>query len=145
MTKDIKRKFFQATVESVLLYGSSTWTLNAKLDGAYTRMLRVVLNASWRDHPTKVQQYGNLSPISSTIRQRRLRFDGYCWRSKKELISSTLLWSQRHDHQGVGRPHKTFIDQLCQDTGCNPEELPAAMEDRKGWRIRVKEARATST
>ena len=60
----LKRNFFRATVESVLLYGSSSWTLTkhlkARLDGAYTRMLRAVLNISWKEHPTKSRLYGNL-------------------------------------------------------------------------------------
>ena len=72
LAQNLKRKLFQATVESVLLYGSSIWTLTKalemKLDGTYTRMLTAVLN-TWRDHPTKLQLYGNLPPIASTIRQ----------------------------------------------------------------------------
>ena len=43
-----------ATVESVFLYGSETWTLTnsteKQIDGAYTRMLRTALNVSWRGH-----------------------------------------------------------------------------------------------
>ena len=56
---DLKRSFFRATVESVLMYGATAWTLTktleARLDGTYTRMLRAVLNISWRRHPTKAQ------------------------------------------------------------------------------------------
>ena len=52
----IIRSFFQAEVVSILLYGCTTWTLTKrtekKLDGNYTRMLRVILNRSWRQHPT---------------------------------------------------------------------------------------------
>ena len=51
---------------SILLYGCSTWTqtkqLEKKLDGNYTRMLRAVLNKSWRQHPTRHQLYGHLPP-----------------------------------------------------------------------------------
>ena len=32
-----------------------------KLDGNYTRMLRAILNKSWRQHPTKQQLYGHPS------------------------------------------------------------------------------------
>ena len=35
------------------------------------------------------------------------------------------------------RPARTFIQQLCDDTGCNPEDLPKAMNDRETWRERV--------
>ena len=58
----MKRSFFQAAVVSILLYGCTTWTLTKrlekKLDGNYTRMLRAILNKSWRQHPTKHQLYG---------------------------------------------------------------------------------------
>ena len=52
---------FQAVVMSILLYGCTTWTLTKwmekKLDGNYTRILRAILNKSWRQHPTKHQLY----------------------------------------------------------------------------------------
>ena len=35
--------------------------------------------------------------------------------------------------------------QLCEDTGCCPEDLPRAMNDREEWRERVRDIRATST
>ena len=48
LPEQIKKGFFRAIVESVLLYGSSAWTLTkrleSKLNGTYTRMLRVILN-----------------------------------------------------------------------------------------------------
>ena len=37
--------------------------METKLDGNYTRMLRSVLNMSWRQHRTKQQLYGYLPPI----------------------------------------------------------------------------------
>ena len=55
LTDKMKRILFQAAVVSMLLYGCSTWTLTKrlekKLDGNYTRMLRAILNKSWRQHP----------------------------------------------------------------------------------------------
>ena len=95
LTDKMKRSFFQAAVVSILLYGCTTWTLTKrlerKLDGNYTRMLRVVLNKSWRQHPTRHQLYGHLHPITKTIQVRRTRHAGDCWRSKDELISYVLL------------------------------------------------------
>ena len=64
-----------------------------KLEGNYTRMLRVILNKSWRQHPTKHQLYGHLPHITKTIQVRRNRHAGHCWRSKDELISDVLLWT----------------------------------------------------
>ena len=71
LTDKMKRNFFQAVVVGILLYGCTTWSLTKriekKLDGNYTRMLRAILNKSWRQHPTKQQLYGHLLPIKKTI------------------------------------------------------------------------------
>ena len=80
---------------TILLYGCTTWTLTKrlekKLDGNYTRMLRAILNRSWRQHPTKQQLFGQHPPIAKTIQIRRTRHAGDCWRSRDELISDVLL------------------------------------------------------
>ena len=55
LTDKMKTQFFKAAVVSILLYGCTTRTLakqmEKKLDGNYTRMLRAILNKSWRQHP----------------------------------------------------------------------------------------------
>ena len=74
----IKRNFFRATVESVLVYGSVSWTLTKalekRLSGNYTRMLRAILNRYWKDHPISKEIYAIISDICTLIRQQRLRF-----------------------------------------------------------------------
>ena len=135
LTDKMKRSFFQAAVTSILLYGCTTWTLTKrpekKLDGNYTRMLRAILNKSWQQHPTRHQLYGHLPPITKTIQVRRTRHAGHCWRSRDELISNVLLWTPTHGRAKAGRPARTYIQQLCEDTGCCPEDLPRAMNDRR--------------
>ena len=121
LTDKMKRSFFQAAVVLILLYGCTTWTLTKrlekKLDGNYTRMLRAILNKSWRQHPTRHQLYGHLPPITKTIQVRRTRYAGHCWRSRDELIRDVLLWSPTYGRAKVGRPARTYIQQLCEDTG----------------------------
>ena len=128
LTDKMKRSFFQAAVTSILLYGCTTWTLTKllekKLDGNYTRMLRAILNKSWQQHPTRHQLYGHLPPITKTIQVRRTRHAGHCWRSRDELIRDVLLWIPTHGRAKAGRPARTYIQQLCEDTGCCPEDLP---------------------
>ena len=145
----IKLNFFQEAVVSILLYGCTTWTLNKrteiKLDGNYTRMLRAILNKSWRQHPTKQQLYGHLQLITKTIKIRRSRHSGHCWRSWEELISDVLLWTPLLGRAKAGRPARTYIQQLKADTGCSLEDLLGAMDDREGWRERVRDIRADST
>ena len=108
-------------------------------------MLRAILNKSWQQHPTRHQLYGHLPPITKTIQVRRTRHAGHCWRSRDELIRDVLLWIPTHGRTKAGRPARTYIQQLCEDTGCCPEDLPRAMNDREEWRERVRDIRAAST
>ena len=113
----MKRSFFHAAVVSILLYGFTTWTLTKrlekKLDGNYTRMLRAILNKSWRQHPTRHQLYSHLTPITKTIQVRRTRHVGHCWRSRDKLISDVLLWTphmagQKQDDQNE-HTHSSYV------------------------------------
>ena len=128
LTDKIKRSFFQAAVVSILLYGYTTWTLTKrmkkKLDGNYIKILRAILHKYWRQHPTKQPLYGHLPPITKTTNVRRTRHAGHCWRSRDEIMSDVLRWTPSHGQAKAGRPARTYIQQLCEDTGCSPEELP---------------------
>ena len=133
LTDKMKRSFFQAAVVSILLYGCTTWTLTKwmekKFDSNYTRMLWAILNKSWRQHPTK-----HLPPITKTIKVRWTRYARHCWRSRDELISDVLLWAPSHNRAKAGRPAWRYLQKLCEDTGCSPEDLPEVMNDREEWR-----------
>ena len=89
LTDKIKLTFFQAAVMSILLYGWTTWTLTKrmekKLDGNYTRMLRAILNKSWRQHPTKQLLYVHL-PLSRKLSKLDETHAGHCCRRMDELI-----------------------------------------------------------
>ena len=85
----------------------------------------------FQQHPTKRQLYGHLPPITKTIQARRTRHAGDCWRSKDELISDVLLWTTAYGQAKAGRPARTYLQQLCEDMGYSPEDLPEAMNDRE--------------
>ena len=108
-------------------------------------MLSAILNKSWRQHPTRHQLYGHLLPITKTIQVRRTRHAGHCWRSKDEIISDVLLWTPKYGQAKAGRPARTYIQQLGEDTGCSPEDLPKAKNDREKWRERARDIRAGGT
>ena len=108
-------------------------------------MLRAILNKSWRQHPTRHQLYGHLPPITKTIQVRRTRHTGHCWRSRDEPISDVLLWTPTYGRAKAGRTARTYIQQLCEDTGCSPEDLPEAMNDREKWQKRVRDIRVSGT
>ena len=99
----IKIKLFRATVESVLIYGSVSWTLTKVLENRlninYIRMLHAILNRSWKDHPNNKEIYGNIPDICTLIRHQRLRFSGHCWRSKLDLASDLIIWQPIGYHE----------------------------------------------
>ena len=92
----MKRSFFQAAVLLILLYGCTTWTLTKrlekKLDSNYTRMLRAILNKTWRQHPTRHQLYGHLPPITKTIQVRWTRHAG------EARTNSSVMYSYGPPH-----------------------------------------------
>ena len=69
--------------------------------------------------------------VNKSIQVRRTRHAGHCWRSRDELISDVLQWTPSHGRAKAGRPARTYIQKLCEDMGCSPEDLPEVMNDRK--------------
>ena len=134
---------------SILLYGCTTWMLTKymekRLDGNYTRILRVILNKSCKQHPTKQQLYSHLPPITKTIKVRRTRRAGHCWRSRDKLMIDILLWIPSYGQAKAGWPARTYVQQLCADAGCSLEDLPGAIDNRERWWERVWEIHAGST
>ena len=78
---------------------------------------------------TNKELHDRIPKITFSIREQRLLFIRHCWRSKRELVSDCLLWQPLHGQRPRGRPEKTVIDQLSEDTGCTLSELPHVMSD----------------
>ena len=141
----IKIRLFIATVESVLLYGSETWTmtksLTKQIDGCYTRMLRMAKNVSWREHMRNEDMYGNLPKVSTKIKQRRMRLAGHCIRHEEEMANKLVLWEPTEGQRSRGRRKATYIDTLLEDACVdNISELRALMEEREEWWKHVENA-----
>ena len=115
-------------------YLDTNKTAEKKQDGNYTRVCKQYWTSPEGNTPTRDQLYGHLPPITKTIQDRRTRHAGHSWRNRDELISDVLLWTPTYDRAKAGRPARTYIQQLCEDTGCSPEDLPEAMNDREKWR-----------
>jgi len=138
MSREVKIAFFLATIESVLLYGCEAWTLTPTLEksfnGCYTRMLRMALNVSWKEHPTNAILYGNLPKIGDKIASRRLQLAGHCHRHPDLTAHKVVLWEPTHGTKKRGRQKMTYIGVLKKDTGAETtSELAALMQDRISW------------
>ena len=147
LNRKLKIRFFIATVESVLLYGSETWTINRtlqkRLDSCYKRMLRMALDISWKRKLTNEELYGELPPVSSKVAHWRMLLAGHCARHKEEEASKLVLWQTSQGRRSRGRKAVSYIDNLMKDTGLgNINELRTAMQDREGGKKRATSMRA---
>ena len=120
-------------------YSRTTWSLTKssekKLNGNYTRKLLAALNKSWKRLPTKQQLRGHLPPISQTMQVRNKKCIALL---EKQGQTHKLLWTPVHRHTSFGQPRKTYINQLCVDTGYCLEDLPRAVTDWNGLWQKVK-------
>ena len=89
-------------------------------------------------------QNSSLPTITKTILVRWTTHAGHWRRRKGELISDILLRTPSHERAKAGRLARTYIQQLCADTGYSLENLSVAMEDRDGWWERSRGIRAGS-
>ena len=127
-----------------MLYGCTIWTLTKrmekKLDSNDTGMLRAILNNPRGTPP----QSSSCMAATKTMKVRRTRHAGHCWRSRDELVSDVLLRAPTYGRAKAGRPARTYIQQLYTDTGCDLEDQPEAIDDREWCRERVSDIRADS-
>ena len=130
--REVKWKFFQATAGSVWLYSWNTWR-KKNLMGT-TQGCCVVF---WTNPGSNTLQ--NSSYMATNISSHKWsKISKTYSRSKDELISNVLLWTPTHGHTSVGWPAKTYIHQLCTETGYHRDDMLKVMTNRDGWWERVK-------
>ena len=111
---------------------SSTKTdINTRLAKSWTANDRC-----WSDLTGKIKC--SFFQAANTIKVRRNRHAGYCRRSNIERRSDILLWTPSHGRAKAWRPARTYIQQLCADTGYSLEDILGAMDDRDWCQERVR-------
>ena len=119
-------------IDANYTYGEKSWRQLHK--NAVSNIEQVV-----EPVPHKAAAVWPPTTITKTIQVRWTRHAGHCWRSKDKLISDVLLCTPSHGWAKAGWPAWTYIQQLCVDMRCSPEDLPKTMDDREGWRERVRD------
>ena len=93
-----------------------TKALSKKIDGCYTRMLRMALNVNYKAHLTNTAVYGSLPRVTSRNQKRRMQLAGHTRRCDDDLVGNNLLLLEpKHGSRGRGRPALTFVDTLRKD------------------------------
>ena len=77
----LNSRIFKVSLETIFLYGSETWTIDKKLrrkiNVCYTKLLRMVLNVSWRDKISNKVLYNGMPLITDVIDSQRMRIAGH--------------------------------------------------------------------
>ena len=73
---------------------------------------------------------------AAAAREGRLKFAGHCVRAEQQPCSKLVLWRPTHGRPRQGRPRKSYIDLLVEDTNLAVDDLPNTTRDRKIWRAR---------
>ena len=147
LSRKMKIRIFKATVESILLYGCQTWTVNKtlqkRMDGCYTRMLRMVLDVSWKERRTNQDLYQDLPKLSEMVRERRMRLAGHCIRHEEEIAHQLVMWEPKRGQRSRGRRAVTYLDNLKEDTNLeDAAEIRSMMTNREEWRKLARSGRA---
>ena len=133
LSRKMKLRLMQTTVESVLLYGCETWTLTKtllkQLDGTYTRILRMILNVHSSQKVTNEVLNGTIEKISTKIRLRFLKFAGHYLRRDDEVVSDLVLWEPTHGTRRRGRPSESYIRNLERETGIPASDYESSYDE----------------
>lgn len=95
----LKRQFFRAVVE-LCLYMGLWWGHSPRETDAHWMAPTPewhVPRSTWLGRSTQgINGYWNIPIFLLTTQERRLRFDGHCWRSKEKLASNMFQWIPSH-------------------------------------------------
>jgi len=144
---NLKKNFLNSCVISILLYGCETWTLTKtlerKLDGTYTKLLRYIHDFPHDAHIANKDLYDDSPYISDIIKHRRIRFAGHCLRAQNQPVQKLVLLNPGYKNlkQGQGNKltyHKLLLTNLNQIGFNNIEfyteqQITELAYDKKDW------------
>ena len=143
----MKRKVYNASVLSVLLYGSEIWTLLRKhlkrLDGFHHKctMLRITNQQQWEQHITSEsvrEKWGDPETISSKVIKSRLEWLGHVARMPDYRIPKKILFGWLLKSRPAGGPRKQWHDHIRKDlklVGVSESDCYyEATHSRNAWR-----------
>ena len=110
--------------------------MEKKLDENYSRMLRETSPGGSTSQGSSCTAIYHPSRKLSKLDEPGMR--DTAGEYKDELINDVLLWTPSHGRAKAVRPTRTYIQQLCVDTGYSPEDLSEAREE---WLERVRDSR----
>jgi len=147
-----KLRIYTSLVQSVVLYGSETWTMRT-VDSDRTQSFDMqalcrILGIRWCDKVSNavVNERTKLPDLPSLIADRRHSLCGHiCRLPENTPASATALQLSIEAHTGTspaadwkrppGRPRRTWLQQVEEDIGLSVGAAQIASQDRSMWRM----------
>ena len=144
-----KLRIYTSLVQSVVLYGSETWTMRKadsdKIQSVHMQELRCILDIRWYDKVSNaVVNESTKLPDVPLIADRRHSLFGHICRSPKNTPASQALQLSIEAHTGTppaddwkrppGRPRRNWLQQVEEDIGLSVGAARIAGQDRSMWR-----------
>ena len=150
ISRATKLRIYNASVISILLYGSETWALPkhlaARINGFDSRSLRRIKGIHWSEHVTneELRRRTQQPPASSILAQRRVRWYGHVLRLDNNHPTRRILHFQPQEagwRRPRGAPRTRWLDVVTRDLeicGVAIQQAQALAEDRTEWRRLVR-------
>jgi hypothetical protein len=145
VTKATKIKIAETIIFPTVTYGSESWTVRkkerTKIDAFELWTWRRILRVPWTEWRTNISVLEEVKPkrsLEATILRLKLRYFGHVMRLKGSLERDIML-GQVAGYRRPGKPRMHWLDSIKEATGLRLEALKETVQDRKKWRILVKE------
>jgi exonuclease III len=145
----LKVRLFQATVESVLFYGTETLTitksLGCEIDSAHSALLRHALGIHWPQKVSNEELYkrANCPKGSQTVRYRRLQLYGKVMQHRDELPARLIIQTQPVEKYRVGGHRRLTFEKIIADDLSLLNCDPSTVLNKKAWNEMCNRALAT--
>ena len=94
---------------------------------------------------TYKELHGDIPQITTKTKARRPTFARHCKRAEGCKVSKLVTWRPTQGARSNGRPKKTYVDILEDDTGHAVNEVENSMQDRRLWRAIINARQQEST
>ena len=135
-TDKMKRRFFQATVVSILQYEGTIWTLTKRTEKTLTPTTQENGEQHWTSPRGSMPQSSSCTVTYHSSRKLAKLDEPDMQNTTGEVGTSSLeMYSGGPLHMDEQRQDDQLdptIQLLCADTRCGPEDLPEAMNDWVG-------------
>lgn len=138
---DIRLRFMECYVWSVLMYGVETWTLKAqmikKLEAFEMWLYRRILKIPWTDRITNdevLRRIGRKRKLLTIIKIGKTSYMGHILRNDKYLLLQNIMQGRIEGKKGIGRMKKSWLRNIGEWTNLSVGELFHVAKDRETFR-----------